>query len=90
VAVACSPSQRIVTLALEICAERLGLRQQARPTPGYATDASVLCSDPPLPFVIIGPGREELAHKPDEHVEIEEYLKAIPFYCELAERYFGA
>ncbi len=87
VAVACSPRERIVTLALQLCEEQLGIRQQAQPTPGYATDASVLCSDPPLPFVIIGPGREELAHKPDEHVDLEDYLKAIPFYCALAERF---
>ena len=58
VAVACAPSERIVRLALELCEEQLGIRQQAQPTPGYATDASVLCSDPPVPFVIIGPGRE--------------------------------
>ena len=90
VAVACAPSERIVRLALEICEEQLGIRQQAQPTPGYATDASVLCSDPPVPFVIIGPGREDLAHKPDEHIEIEDYLKAIPLYCALAERFLGA
>jgi succinyl-diaminopimelate desuccinylase len=89
VAVACSPAEPIVRLAVALCHERLGLRREPQPTPGYATDASVLCSDPPLPFVIIGPGREDLAHKPDEHVELEEYLKAIPFYAALAERHLG-
>ncbi len=89
VAVACSASERIVRLALDLCREQLGLRQEALPTPGYATDASVLCSDPPVPFVIIGPGREDLAHKPDEYIDIEDYLRAIPLYCALAERFLG-
>ncbi len=89
VAVACSPSEPIVRLALALCEEQLGVRTQAQPTPGYATDASVLCSDPPLPFVIVGPGQEELAHKPDEHVDLEDYFRAIPFYCALAERHLG-
>ena len=89
VAVACSASERLVRLALDLCREQLGLRQEALPTPGYATDASVLCADPPVPFVIIGPGREDLAHKPDEYIDIEDYLRAIPLYCALAERFLG-
>ena len=59
------------------------------PTPEYATDASVLCTDPPVPIVVIGPGREELAHKPDESVEIDDYVKAIALYAALAERDLG-
>ena len=77
-------------IALELCQERLDRPLKAMPTPGFATDASALCSDPPVPFVIIGPGREELAHKPDEYVEIEDYLKAVELYAAIAERYLGA
>jgi len=84
---ATSAGDPIVRLVLTVCEEKLHLRQEALPTPGYATDASEMCSDPPVPFVIIGPGREELAHKPDENVEIDDYLKAIELYTELAERY---
>ena len=84
---ATSAGDPIVRLVLTVCEEKLHLRQKALPTPGYATDASEMCSDPPVPFVIIGPGREELAHKPDENVEIDDYLKAIELYTELAERY---
>lgn len=79
----------VVKIALELCQERLDRRLKAMPTPGFATDASALCSDPPVPFVIIGPGREELAHKPDEYVEIEDYLKAVELYAAIAERYLG-
>lgn len=88
-AAATDPDERIVQLGIAVCEEQLGISQEARPTPGYATDASVLCTDPPLPFLIIGPGREELAHKPDEYVEIDDYMKAIALYAALAERYLG-
>jgi len=88
-AVATSVHDPIVRLVLKLCEEKLGGRRDALPTPGFATDASVLCADPPIPFVIVGPGREELAHKPDEYIEIEDYLKAIDLYAELAVRYLG-
>jgi len=78
-----------VQLGIALCREQLGLHLAPEPTPGFATDASVLCSDPPLPYIIIGPGREELAHKPDEYLLIDDYLKAILLYAALAERYLG-
>lgn len=88
-AVATPTQDRIVQLALLVCKETLGRCQEPLPTPGFATDASALCSDPEIPFVIIGPGREELAHKPDEYVEINDYLKAVELYAELARRYLA-
>ena len=88
-AVATPAQDRIVQLVLQVCREKLGRRQEPLPTPGFATDASALCSDPVIPFVIIGPGREELAHKPDEYVEIADYLKAIELYTEIARGYLG-
>jgi len=89
VAVATTAGERIVQLGIALCREQLGLHLAPEPTPGFATDASVLCSDPPLPYIIIGPGREELAHKPDEYLLIDDYLKAILLYAALAERYLG-
>jgi succinyl-diaminopimelate desuccinylase len=89
VAVATSPKERIVQLCIALCEEHLGMKLSPQPTPGFATDASVLCFDPPVPYVICGPGQEELAHKPDEYLLVEDYLKAITFYATLAERYLG-
>jgi succinyl-diaminopimelate desuccinylase len=89
-AAATSAQDPLVQLVLGLCEERLGRRQRALPTPGFATDASALCSDPLIPFVIIGPGEEALAHKPDESVEIHDYLKAIELYAALAERFLSA
>jgi succinyl-diaminopimelate desuccinylase len=83
------PHDPIVRCALQLCREKLGRHQEPLPTPGYATDASALCADPPIPFVVIGPGKEELAHKPDEYIDIEDYLKAIELYAGLAEEFLG-
>ncbi|MGO9411384.1 MAG: M20 family metallopeptidase [Spirochaetia bacterium] len=88
-AVATSAQDPIVGLVLHVCEEKLGRAVKPLPTPGFATDASALCSDPVIPFVIIGPGREELAHKPDEYVEIKDYLNAVELYTELALRFLG-
>ena len=89
VPVATAESEKIVRVVLELCEDLLGMRQEAGPTPGYATDASVLCRSGDLPFVIVGPGLEEMAHQPDEYVILEDYLRGIDFYCALAERYLG-
>jgi succinyl-diaminopimelate desuccinylase len=86
-AVATPAHEPIVQLVLQLCKEVLGHQPTPIPTPGYATDASALCSDPAIPFVVIGPGREELAHKPDEYVDVDDYLTAIELYAELAHRY---
>jgi succinyl-diaminopimelate desuccinylase len=88
-AVATSAEDPFVRLAVECCGQILGRRVTPKPTPGYATDASILCHEPAVPFVIVGPGREELAHQPEEHVEIEDYLAAIRLYRHLAVRCLG-
>jgi succinyl-diaminopimelate desuccinylase len=39
--------------------------------------------------LIFGPGIPQLAHQPDEYIEIETYLEAIELYCDLAVHYLG-
>ncbi|WP_420455546.1 M20/M25/M40 family metallo-hydrolase [Rubrivirga sp.] len=41
-----------------------------------------------VPAVKIGPGRSELSHTPDEHVEIAQLEAAVEVYAEIARRYF--
>ena len=41
-----------------------------------------------VPTVKIGPGRSELSHTPDEHVEIAQLEAAVDVYSEIARRYF--
>lgn len=48
----------------------------------YFTDASILASDS-LPVILYGPGRPELAHKPDEWISLTEFDKAVDVYREI-------
>ena len=42
-----------------------------------------------VPAVKIGPGRSELSHTADEHVEIDQLTRAVDVYAEVARRYFS-
>jgi succinyl-diaminopimelate desuccinylase len=87
-AVASSPEAPIVETILGIL-EDLGRRETPKATPGYATDASVFQPASGAPFLIFGPGIPQLAHQPNEYVEIATYLQSIELYCELARRYLS-
>ena len=41
-----------------------------------------------VPAVKIGPGRSELSHTADEHVELDQLERAVDVYAEIARRYF--
>jgi succinyl-diaminopimelate desuccinylase len=76
----------IVQMALSILEAR-GRRETPKATPGFATDASVFQPASGAPFVIFGPGIPQLAHQPNEYVELDTYLKSIELFCELAVKY---
>ncbi|HEX9868639.1 MAG TPA: M20/M25/M40 family metallo-hydrolase [Candidatus Tectomicrobia bacterium] len=42
-----------------------------------------------VPFMIFGPGIPQLAHQPNEYVEIDTYLESIELFCELAVKYLS-
>lgn len=48
----------------------------------YFTDASIL-APASLPVILYGPGRPELAHKPDEWISLTEFDKAVDVYREI-------
>jgi succinyl-diaminopimelate desuccinylase len=87
-AVASDPHAMIVETALAILAAQ-GRRETPKATPGFATDASVFQPASGAPFLIFGPGIPQLAHQPNEYVEIETYLHSIELFCELAVRYLS-
>lgn len=67
---------------------------EKRPQPSgarYFTDASVFVpgAGNGLPVIIYGPGEANLAHQPNEYVEVSKYLDAITFYKELAFSYLA-
>jgi succinyl-diaminopimelate desuccinylase len=84
--VASDPQAPIVATAVTIL-EAQGRQAIPQATPGFATDASVFQPASGAPFLIFGPGIPQLAHQPDEYVEIDTYLQAIQIYCELAVKY---
>jgi succinyl-diaminopimelate desuccinylase len=86
--VASDPQAPIVETALAVL-EAHGRRQPPRATPGFATDASVFQPASGAPFMIFGPGIPQLAHQPNEYVEIDTYLESIALFCELAVKYLS-
>lgn len=50
----------------------------------YFTDASILTRHlPELPVLLFGPGNPELAHKPDEYLELKKYMEYIRILLQL-------
>ena len=43
----------------------------------YFTDASIMVKEKQIPVLLLGPGEAELAHQPNEYIEIEKYLQYI-------------
>jgi succinyl-diaminopimelate desuccinylase len=86
--VASDPQAPIVETALSVL-EAHGRRETPKATPGFATDASVFQPASGVPFLIFGPGIPQLAHQPNEYVDIATYLESIELFCELAVGYLG-
>jgi succinyl-diaminopimelate desuccinylase len=86
--VASDPQAPIVETALAVL-EAHGRRQPPKATPGFATDASVFQPASGAPFMIFGPGIPQLAHQPNEYVEIDTYLESIALFYELAVKYLS-
>jgi succinyl-diaminopimelate desuccinylase len=86
--VASDPQAPIVETALAILEAR-GRRETPKATPGFATDASVFQPASGAPFLIFGPGIPQLAHQPNEYVEIDTYVTSIELFCELAVKYLS-
>jgi succinyl-diaminopimelate desuccinylase len=86
--VASDPQALIVETALAVL-EAHGRRESPKATPGFATDASVFQPASRVPFMIFGPGIPQLAHQPNEYVEIDTYLESIQLFCELAVKYLS-
>jgi len=53
------------------------------------TDAGVLWAELGIPTVVCGPGDLTQAHKPDEHVEVDELVQAAQVYMQVIEELLG-
>jgi len=79
IALATSPDDPMVAALSEIIASVTGVT----PTPKgvrYFTDAAVYAPVIPAPLIICGPGPAEMAHQPDEYVEVEKLKQAVRIY----------
>ena len=79
--VAC-PSKHHIMDALDEAAGRKLVRKSVN----FFTDASVLV-EPGLPVVIFGPGEDDQAHKPNEHIPLEQFYEAINIYYNFMKDY---
>jgi succinyl-diaminopimelate desuccinylase len=78
-ALATDPNDPLVSTLQNIMARVTG----QTPTPKgvrYFTDAAIYASHVPAPLVICGPGPTEMAHQPDEYVEVEKLKQAARIY----------
>ena len=81
---ATDPEARIAVACRDALAGRgLGTEPFGSPT---ASDW-VFLND--VPAVKIGPGRSELSHTPDEHVEAAEVVRAVGVYASIVQHYFS-
>ena len=80
----CNANNPALVTALQIATD-CGITTNVRSFFG-ASDASFLRTDAAMPFFIFGPGIENMAHKPDEYAQVEDYLASIEFYKEFALR----
>ena len=78
----CDANHPVIKTALQVAAD-CGITTNVRSFFG-ASDASFLRTDATMPFFIFGPGIENQAHKPDEYVQVDDYLASIEFYKEFA------
>jgi succinyl-diaminopimelate desuccinylase len=53
----------------------------------YYSDAGIYVPELHLPMIICGPGAAELAHQPNEYVEIDKLLEAAQIYTQAATRF---
>ena len=84
---ATDPGERIVQTALKSCNQVFG--EKSRPEGFVACcDMRFLRNQGHVPSFILGPGSLDQAHKIDEFVSIDAYLKAVAIFRHLAENWF--
>lgn len=72
-------------------AVRETLRENGYPSETQGMKASTdmfFLTDAGIPSVIFAPGNMSIAHMPNEFLPVEEFLKSIPLYVEIFEKYF--
>ncbi|MCM3571453.1 M20 family metallopeptidase [Neobacillus mesonae] len=77
-----------VKLAQDVIKEEFDRVEEPKGVNFY-TDAAVFLPATHLPAVIYGPGDADMAHQPNEYVEIDSLVEAAQFYAALIEKYLA-
>ena len=83
-----SPDHPVVRAVVEAHRRVHGQEPPLGGVPG-ATDGTILWRDGGIPIVTYGPGDKWIAHQVDEHVELEELVRAAEVYAEAARLFFS-
>ena len=72
-----------IPLAVDMCGvlDERGGERAVHPGP-FACDMRHLVNQGGIPSIIFGPGTIAQAHKPDEHIDVREYLDCIEYLVE--------
>lgn len=83
--IATDPSSALVQAACQV----MQVGPEAVAGVNYFTDGSIFSTYSQGEIILLGPGIPELAHQPDEYVEVDRYTEAIQIYYQLAKTYLG-
>ncbi len=83
-----SENEPVVQATLAAVEEIVGAKPEILGKAG-CTDASHIFHMGAIPTVVFGPGNEKLAHKPDECVEIKQYVAAVPIFLSIFQKLLG-
>lgn len=76
-----------VRKAVELNSKMIGSPEEVDGINFY-TDGSIFCDSYDFPIIVYGPGKRELAHQPNEYIELDKYVQAIDYYVEIAKLYY--
>ncbi len=85
VPLATSPDETLVKTFAEVIQNVTGQLPEPKGV-RYFTDAAIYVPKVNAPLVICGPGLTELAHQPEEYVEIKKLIQSAQIYTLIAER----
>jgi succinyl-diaminopimelate desuccinylase len=78
-----------VQLVQEVCQEAFGEKKEPQGMSGYTDGSQFMNAANDFPIIIWSTIDGETAHQPDEHVEIQKYLRGIDLFKSIAQKYLG-
>lgn len=83
-------NDQFVHLTIDTIKELYNTIPEVNGLSGYTDASQFTKTKKKFPVIIFGPGITELAHQPNEYIEISKYLKSIEIYKKLAINYLNS